>query len=45
MRFIYDDYNMWTNSIDVMTFDNYILRIDCNKTEEGLKLTSISGLP
>ena len=42
MRLIYADYNMWTNSIDIMTFDNYILRIDCNKAEEGLKLTQYS---
>lgn len=25
------------NSIDVTTFDDYILRIDCNKAEKGLK--------
>ena len=35
MRLIYADYNPYTNSIDVNTFENYILRIDCNKVEEG----------
>jgi len=28
---------MYHNSIDITTFDGYILRIDCNKAEEGLK--------
>ena len=27
MRLIYADYNPYTNSIDVNTFENYILRI------------------
>ena len=39
MRLIYADYNPYTNSIDVNTFENYILRIDCNKVEEGLRTT------
>ena len=39
MRLVYADYNPLTNSIDVTTFENYILRIDCNKAEEGLKTT------
>lgn len=39
MRLIYADYNPQTNSIDVTTFENYILRIDCNKVEDGLKNT------
>ena len=37
MRLIYADYNPQTNSIDVTTFENYILRIDCNKVEDGLR--------
>ena len=37
MRLIYADYNPQTNSIDVTTFENYILRIDCNKAEDGLR--------
>ena len=42
MRLIYEDYNPYTNSIDVNTFENYILRIDCNKVEEGLRTTPCS---
>ncbi len=26
------------NGIDIAAFDGYILRIDCNKAEEGLKI-------
>lgn len=39
MRLVYADYNMQTNSIDIITFSDYILRIDCNKAEEGLRTT------
>lgn len=42
MRLIYADYNPLMNSIDVTTFENYILRIDCNKAEDGLKTTPCS---
>lgn len=42
MRLIYADYNPYTNSIDVNTFENYILQIDCNKVEEGLRTTPCS---
>ena len=42
MRLIYADYNPQTNSIDVTTFENYILRIDCNKAENGLRTTPCS---
>lgn len=42
MRLIYADYNPLTNSIDVTTFENYILRIDCNKAEDGLRTTLCS---
>ncbi len=42
MRLIYADYTPQTNSIDVTTFENYILQIDCNKAEEGLKTTPCS---
>ena len=42
MRLIYADYNPYTNGIDVNTFENYILRIDCNKVEEGLRSTPCS---
>ena len=39
MKLIYAEYNPKTNSIDVTTFDNYILRIDCNMAEDGLHTT------
>ena len=42
MRFIHATYNMIHNSIDVTTFDGYVLRIDCGKAEEGLKITPYS---
>ena len=42
MRLVYADYNPLTNSIVVNTFENYILRIDCNKAEDGLKTTPCS---
>ena len=32
MRFIHATYNMLHNSIDVTTFDGYVLRIDCRKS-------------
>ena len=33
---------MYHNSVDVTTFDVYLLRIDCNKTEDGLMTTPCS---
>ena len=39
MKFISATYNQYCNSIDITTFDNMILRIDCNKAEDGLKAT------
>ena len=39
MKFIYAEYNMYHNSVDVTTFDGYILRIDCNVAEDGLRTT------
>lgn len=42
MKFIYAEYNMYHNSIDITTFDGYLLRIDCNKAEDGLKTTPCS---
>ncbi len=42
MTLIYADYNPQTNSIDVTTFENYILRIDCNKAKDGLRTTLCS---
>ena len=31
---------MYHNSIDITTFDGYILRIDCKKAEKELKTTA-----
>ena len=42
MKFIYAEYNENHNSIDITTFDGYLLRIDCNKAEDGLKTTLCS---
>ena len=38
MRLIYADYNSQMNSVDVTTFENYILWLDCN----SLKTTPCS---
>ncbi len=40
MNFISSSCNMYHNNIDITTFDGYILRIDCNKAEKGLKTTA-----
>lgn len=39
MKLIYATYNQYCNSIDITTFDNMILHIDCNKAEDDLKTT------
>ena len=39
MKLIYATYNQDCNSIDITTFDNMLLRIDCSKAEDGLKIT------
>ena len=39
MKFIYATYNQYCNSIDITTFDTMLLRINCNKAEDGLKTT------
>ena len=44
MKFIYATYNQYCNSIDITTFDNMLLRIDCNEAEDGLKTTPNSQL-
>lgn len=36
MKLIYAIYNQYYNSIDITTFDNMLLPIDCNKGE-GIK--------
>ena len=42
MNTIYAEYNMYHNSIDIYTSAGYMLRIDCNKAEDGLKPTPCS---
>ena len=42
MRFVYAEYNMYHNSVDVTTFDGYLLRIDCNVAADGLRTTPCS---
>ena len=42
MKFIYAEYNMYHNNIDIYTYAGYFLRIDCGKAEEGLKTTPCS---
>lgn len=39
MKPIFAAYNQYCNSIDITTFDNKLLRIDCNMPEDGLKTT------
>ncbi len=39
MKLIYARYNKYQNRIDIMTYNGYLLRIDCNKAEYGLKVT------
>ena len=39
MQLIYARYNKYHNSIDITTFDGYLLRIDCKRAEQGLKVT------
>ncbi len=43
MKFIYAENNMYHNSVEITTFDRYILQIDCNKAEDGLKTTPNSA--
>lgn len=39
MQLIYARYNKYHNSIDITTFNDYLLWIDCNRAEHGLKVT------
>ena len=39
MRAVYARYNAEYNSIDVTTFQGYVLRLDCGKVEGRLRLT------
>lgn len=39
MNMIHAEYNPKCNSIDINHYEGYIIRIDCNRAEEGLKIT------
>lgn len=39
MKIIHAEYNPQTNSIDINHYNGYLLRIDCNKAEEGISTT------
>ncbi len=45
MRFIYAEYNMYHNSVDITTLGGHILRIDCNVAEDGLWIMDYGLLP
>ena len=42
MRTIFAAYNVYRNSIDIYPQTGYMLRIDCNKAEDGIKTTPCS---
>ncbi len=42
MKLVHAEYNMYHNSIDIDHYDGYILWINCEKAEEGLKTTPCS---
>ena len=42
MKLVHAEYNMYYNSIDINHYNGYVLRIDCEKAEEGLKTTPCS---
>ena len=39
MKLIHAEYNPMHNSIDINHYDGYILRIDCNQAESGIRTT------
>ena len=39
MKLIHAEYNPMHNSIDINYYDGYILRIDCNQAESGIRTT------
>ena len=42
MRYVHAEYNMQTNSIDITTYENYILRISCEVAERNIRTTPCS---
>lgn len=41
MRTVFAEYNMYRNSIDIYTHTGYMLRIDCDKAEDGIKTNTM----
>ena len=39
MKLIHAEYNPMNNSIDINHYNGYILRIDCNQAESGIRTT------
>ena len=39
MKLIHAEYNPMRNSIDISHYNGYILRIDCNQAESGIRTT------
>ena len=42
MRTVFAEYNVYRNSIDIYPHTGYMLRIDCDKAEDGIKTTPCS---
>ncbi len=42
MKYRYAIFNQYSNSIEINMTTNVILRVDCNKVEDNLRLTSHS---
>lgn len=42
MKPVYEEYKQRCNSIDIISMKNVLLRIDCNKAEEGIRTTPAS---
>ena len=39
MKLIHAEYNRMHNSIDINHYNGYILRLDCNQAESGIRTT------
>lgn len=39
MKLVHAEYNPMHNSIDINHYNGYILRIDCNQAESGIRIT------
>ena len=39
IKLIYAEYTPMHNSIDINHYNDYILRIDCNRAEDGIRTT------